>query len=95
MANINIRVDDDLKLQSETVFEAVGLNMTAAITAFLKQSVRVGGLPFTPRIYPQDEAWRSYINQALAEADEEAKNPGPRMSHEELMAELRGRIHDI
>ena len=50
MATISIRIDDTLKQQSEQVFDAIGLNMTTAITAFLKQAVRVGGIPFDLRV---------------------------------------------
>jgi DNA-damage-inducible protein J len=46
VANINIRVDDTLKQQAETVLDQVGLSMTAATTVFLKQVVRCNGLPF-------------------------------------------------
>ena len=94
MANINIRVDDTLKQQSETLFEELGLNMTAAITAFLKQSVRLGGLPFTPRIHTRD-AWVDYVDRALDEADEEARNPGPRITHEELMRKARSLVNEL
>ena len=90
MANINIRVDDALKQQSETLFEELGLN----ITAFLKQSVRLGGLPFTPRIHTRD-AWVDYVDRALDEADEEARNPGPRITHEELMRKARSLVNEL
>ena len=80
MTNINIRIDDALKKQSEVVFDAIGLNMTTAITAFLKQAVRLNGMPFELRADPYD----LYVRRALAEADEEAKNPGPRMTLDEF-----------
>ena len=80
MTNINIRIDDALKKQSEVVFDAIGLNMTTAITAFLKQAVRLNGMPFELRADPYD----LYVRRALAEADEEAKNLGPRMTLDEF-----------
>ena len=85
MTNINIRIDDTLKKQSESVFDAIGLNMTTAITAFLKQAVRLNGMPFELRADP----YELYVRRALAEASEEAKNPGPRMTHEEFIKEMR------
>ena len=91
MANINIRVDDDLKLRTERIFDELGLNMTTAVTAFLKQVVRSGGIPFEMRIDP----WRAYVEQALDEADEEAKHPGPRISHEELVKEMRSYVREL
>ena len=91
MANINIRVEDDLKAQTEHIFDELGLNMTTAVTAFLKQVVRSGGLPFELRIDP----WAARIERALDEADEEAKNPGPRITHEEFMKEMRAYVKEL
>jgi DNA-damage-inducible protein J len=47
MKNINIRVDDQLKADSEYLFASLGLNMSTAINIFLRKSLNVGGLPFT------------------------------------------------
>ena len=47
MALINIRVDDSLKENVETILEDMGLNMTAAITIYLKEIVRSKQIPFT------------------------------------------------
>jgi len=46
MANINIRIDDDLKKEAESLFNDLGLNMTTAISLFLKQCVLCQGIPF-------------------------------------------------
>lgn len=46
MANINIRIDDNLKKEAETLFSDLGLNMTTAISLFLKQCVLRQGIPF-------------------------------------------------
>ena len=53
MANINIRIDDDLKKEAETLFNDLGLNMTTAIGLFLKQCVFCQGIPFEIRLYPE------------------------------------------
>ena len=50
MATINIRVDDNLKKQSEMIFEEIGLGMTSALTIFLKAVVRNNGIPFSLEI---------------------------------------------
>ena len=46
MAQLNLRIDDNLKVQGEKLFEVLGLSMSAAVTAFISQSVREGGIPF-------------------------------------------------
>ena len=37
--NINIRVDSELKQSAEELFNDLGLNMSSAITMFLKSAV--------------------------------------------------------
>ena len=42
----NISLDADLKASSQELFSDLGLDLSTAITIFLKQAVRVQGLPF-------------------------------------------------
>jgi DNA-damage-inducible protein J len=44
--NVTARMDEKLKEASEKLFEALGLNMTTAITAFVNQTVREQRIPF-------------------------------------------------
>ena len=44
--NINVRVDTELKKAAEELFEDLGLNMTPAVTMFLKCAVSQEGIPF-------------------------------------------------
>lgn len=44
---IHIAVDEDLKNEAEQLFNDLGLNMTTAITIFLKQSVTDQAIPFS------------------------------------------------
>ncbi len=47
ITNLNIRIDRKTKESAETIFDEMGLNMTSAITMFLRQTVRDKRLPFT------------------------------------------------
>lgn len=44
--NINIRVDSELKQSAEELFNDLGLNISSAITIFLKSVVSYDGIPF-------------------------------------------------
>ncbi len=44
--NVSIRMDSELKKQSEKLFADMGLNMTTAFTIFVKAVVREGRIPF-------------------------------------------------
>lgn len=52
MANMNIRVDDNLKQQAEAILVDIGLSTSAAMTVFLKQIVRCNGMPFELKADP-------------------------------------------
>jgi len=70
--NINIRVDSILKQEAEALFSDLGLNMSSAITMFLKSAVNYNGIPFEiKRSNPNAET-----RAALAEYEEMKKNPG-------------------
>lgn len=47
MAQLNIRIDDDLKEQGDKLFSTLGLSFSTAFSIFVSQSVREGGLPFS------------------------------------------------
>lgn len=45
-STINIRVEEDLKENTNKLFNELGLTMSSAITLFLKASIRTDGIPF-------------------------------------------------
>ena len=54
--NLNVRIDADLKKQSEEIFNELGLTMSTALTVFLRQTVRSRGIPFEMRLnIPNEE----------------------------------------
>ena len=46
MAQINIRIDDELKKKADALFNELGMSTTTAVTLFMKQTLREGGIPF-------------------------------------------------
>lgn len=48
MASVNtsIKIDPDLKKESQELFESFGLSLSSAINLFLRQSVREQAIPF-------------------------------------------------
>lgn len=58
-ANLNIRVDPDVKRDVESLYRSFGITVSDAVNIFLHQSLRVGGLPFEmrqPRYNAETEA---------------------------------------
>lgn len=71
MAQINVRIDDTLKEQGETLFNSLGLSLSSAISVFITQSIREGGLPFavtTKKDAFYSEANMNVLRRSLQEA---------------------------
>ena len=46
MAQINIRIDDDLKEKAEVFLDELGFTFSTAFTVFIKQAMRERRIPF-------------------------------------------------
>lgn len=67
-ANLNVRVDETVKKNAEQLLEELGLNMSTAINIFLRQMLRVHGLPFevtTDAFYTEGNI--RYLEQKMAD----------------------------
>ena len=49
-ANINLRIEPDVKAQADAVFSSLGISITDAINVFLHASIMEGGFPFQPKL---------------------------------------------
>ncbi len=47
MATLQIRIDDMLKKQADTLFSSLGLDTSTAIRIFLNASIENAGIPFS------------------------------------------------
>ena len=73
MAQVNIRIDDDLKEQADLIFGELGMNMTTAFNIFVRQTVREGGIPFAVTTKPDpfyNAVNMKILRQSIKEADE-------------------------
>lgn len=71
MAQISMRMDDDLKKQAEALFEDLGLSMSSAFTVFVKQSLRQGGIPFEITVDPfYSKSNLEYLTKSIAQFGE-------------------------
>lgn len=85
--NLTIRLDSDLKKDCEALYAELGMSLSTAISVFLRQSLRKGGLPFDARL--DDQPNRTTI-EAMLEAERIAKDPTVKGYNDlnELFAEL-------
>lgn len=85
--NFTVRMDNEIKKQCETIYGELGINLTTAINVFLRQSIRVGGFPFSVRIEQPNKETRV----AMLEAEQLVCDPSvKRYSNvEEALSELK------
>ena len=60
VSRLNIRIDGELKDQAKEVYKDMGMDLTTAVTVFLKQSVREQRLPFQPSREPVENILARY-----------------------------------
>ena len=82
---VTFRVDRDLKMQSENLFERLGLNMTTALNAFLRKAVDESAIPFQVSVKPDSigagqslaDITRAFESTVQSEIIEKQKNGTP------------------
>ena len=87
MANLQIRIDDTLKAQADSLFASIGMDTSSAVRVFLKQSVMRGGIPFELRGDP-------YL-ACLQEADALARAGEPTYTEEEFRAKAEAYLNEV
>ena len=90
--NLSIRIDRDLKEEADLVFNALGMNLTTAITIFVRQAVRQKKIPFEIALYPENEGKGSMMRDAMAATERiwqnSVRNGTDKMTTEEIDAEI-------
>lgn len=80
MAQINLRVDDDVKRGAEQTFDDIGLSMSTAINIFLKKVARERRIPFELSADPfYSESNMAHLRRGIA-----ALNAGKGAEHEPI-----------
>ena len=89
MAQINVRIDDDVKSSAELLFSRLGMNMSTAISIFIHRALDCNGLPFPVQI---NDPFFSPRNQQRLERIKDDFDNGMRNYHpHELIGEkIRG-----
>ena len=69
MANVNIRINPEIKKKAEEVFKNLGLNPTSAITLFYIQAIRTNSIPFALIAEKPNAATLKAIEEAEEDMD--------------------------
>lgn len=92
-ANLNIRIDPEIKSGAENLFASFGITITDAINIFLHQSLMEGGLPFEvkqPRYNAETEAAMREARGILSGEIPAKRYPSAKALFDELDLEMEG-----
>lgn len=84
MATLQIRVDDMLKKQADTLFSSLGLDTSTAIRIFLNAAVENSGIPFSV----QHKAIPISLQEAIYDSRFQRNLNGPFENAEEAVASM-------
>lgn len=84
MATLQVRIDDTLKAQADTLFSSLGLDTSTAIRIFLNASVENDGIPFSV----QHKTVPDSLREAIYDSRLRRNLYGPFNSAEEAVASM-------
>lgn len=84
MANLQIRLNDELKAKADDLFASLGFDTSTAVRIFLTAAVENNGLPFEVR----HKALPKNIQQAVYESRNRVNLNGPFDTAEEAVAAM-------
>ena len=90
--NLSIRMDRDLKEEADRIFNLLGMNLTTAITIFVRQAVRQKKIPFEISLCPENDSMNIVMRDAMAASERIwqnlMQNGTDKMTLEEINAEI-------
>ncbi|HLC48984.1 MAG TPA: type II toxin-antitoxin system RelB/DinJ family antitoxin [Candidatus Andersenbacteria bacterium] len=89
MTTIQIRIDEKTKKSAQKLFHSLGMDMSTAIKAFLKQATRKQGIPFP--LYTENGLTVEEEREILQSAEEAERGEnviGPFTTIEDALEEL-------
>lgn len=88
-AQIQVRIDQNVKDEAQKVFESLGLSLSSAIKMFCTQSARTKKLPFDPNQAITENGYTVAYEKEILEAEKEAMaDPKTYDSAEELFEDI-------
>ena len=91
--NIQLRLDEGLKIKAERVLEDLGLDMPTALRLFLKKIVSTKAIPFRISLNDDEDSFSASQISEILKARDEARSSknlvGPFDSAEELISSLK------
>ena len=86
MGVLQVRIDDELKWQSEEILNEIGIDLSTAVRVFLKKVIMERGIPFDMKIDESSLRFRMTLRKLQKTSEE---NGNSEMTLDEINEEIR------
>lgn len=90
-STIQVRVEEELKTKSDSLFKELGTDTTTAIRMFLTQAVAVGGFPFEIKRQPVNNPYACMTETEMLEKLSRAREEGSFRSADSVVSDMRSK----
>ncbi|MCL2044949.1 MAG: type II toxin-antitoxin system RelB/DinJ family antitoxin [Oscillospiraceae bacterium] len=87
MATIQVRIDESIKTEAESLFSALGLDISTAVRIFLSAALEHNGIPFEIKLY-RDRKPNTELQEAMDDIRLNRNIYGPFASAEEAVSSM-------
>ena len=89
VTSLNIKIDRDLKVQADALFNRMGMNLTTAVNVFVRQAVQEQAIPFRIFVNKNEKEVLDKAKQALKDIQAQSViNGTSEMTMDEIDAEI-------
>lgn len=90
-STIQVRVDDELKVKSDSLFRDLGTDTTTAIRMFLTQAVALNGFPFEIKKRIEVNPYVQMTEGEILEKLKESREQGKFRDADDVISDMRSR----
>lgn len=90
-STIQVRVDDELKMKSDSLFKDLGTDTTTAIRIFLAQAVAANGFPFEIKRQPMANPYTAMSEEELLNKLKKSREQGAFRDAGSVVADVRAK----
>ena len=88
-STIQVRVDDELKMKSDSLFKDLGTDTTTAIRIFLTQAVAANGFPFEIKKQPAINPYTAITEDEMLDRLKKSREQGRNRDADAVISDMR------
>ena len=88
-STIQVRVEDDLKAKSDSLFRSLGTDTTTAIRMFLTQAVAANGFPFEIKRHTESNPYTPMSEEDMLEKLKTSRKQGNYKDADKVVSDMR------